>query len=388
MRLLRYLLILQVFGNIFCIATGNHTNQVRLWFDPQDYTSTLGEGVILILWADGSATSNLSVRFSVISASYVRVVPEIMEIYEYDSFHCNATKLEATGLRAGRFIVKGYVAPDDAADNRRLFAQMKIALNGYMIYASLLVGWAYTACWSIGDYPQIILNHRKRSVVGLSFDYLYMNIVGNLCYATFNACMYWSKYVEQEYFDRHPFGLNPVIGNDVGYSIHALLATAMTLLQCYIFDNGGNSISIPAKGMIATYVLIILIAFVLVTFRVLHWLDFLYVLSYIKLSTNLVKYFPQVYINYKRQSTAGFAIMNRLLDLVGGLLSILQMIINAWNFDDWDSIFGSPVKFALGLVSIIFDVIFIIQHFYLYRKPAEISVFQSEVTKISLPSNT
>lgn len=123
-----------------------------------------------------------------------------------------------------------------------------------------------------------------------------------------------------------------MIGNDVGYAMHALLATVITLLQCYIFDSGGNSVSVAAKGIIAAYVFTVLSSFVLVSFGTLHWLDFLYVLSYIKLSTNLIKYFPQVYINYKRQSTEGFAIMNRLLDLVGGLLSILQMVINAWNF--------------------------------------------------------
>lgn len=35
--------------------------------------------------------------------------------------------------------------------------------------------------------------------------------------------------------------------------------------------------------------------------------------------------------------------------------------------DDWDSIVGDPTKFGLGLFSIVFDVIFIIQHYVLYR---------------------
>ena len=35
--------------------------------------------------------------------------------------------------------------------------------------------------------------------------------------------------------------------------------------------------------------------------------------------------------------------------------------------DDWASIFGDPTKFGLGVFSIAFDILFIIQHYVLYR---------------------
>ena len=35
--------------------------------------------------------------------------------------------------------------------------------------------------------------------------------------------------------------------------------------------------------------------------------------------------------------------------------------------DDWSSIFGSPTKLGLGLLSIFFDLIFMIQHYVLYK---------------------
>ena len=38
------------------------------------------------------------------------------------------------------------------------------------------------------------------------------------------------------------------------------------------------------------------------------------------------------------------------------------------NVDDWKSIFGDPTKFGLGAFSIFFDVIFMFQHYVLYRK--------------------
>lgn len=35
--------------------------------------------------------------------------------------------------------------------------------------------------------------------------------------------------------------------------------------------------------------------------------------------------------------------------------------------DKWKFIFGDPTKFGLGVFSIFFDVVFIIQHYCLYR---------------------
>jgi len=92
-------------------------------------------------------------------------------------------------------------------------------------------------------------------------------------------------------------------------------------------------------------------------------------------------------MNYKRKSTSGWSIGNIFLDFTGGLLSILQMVINAYNYskyysilemlsvnlnlyfiaDDWASVFGDPTKFGLGLLSIIFDILFFLQHFVFYR---------------------
>lgn len=72
-------------------------------------------------------------------------------------------------------------------------------------------------------------------------------------------------------------------------------------------------------------------------------------------------------MNYRRKSTVGWSIGNILLDFTGGMLSMLQMILNAYNFDDWNSIFGDPTKFGLGLFSVCFDILFMVQHYILYR---------------------
>jgi cystinosin len=45
------------------------------------------------------------------------------------------------------------------------------------------------------------------------------------------------------------------------------------------------------------------------------------------------------------------------------------MIITLFVFfqGDWTSIIGSPTKFGLAFLSIAYDVVFLIQHFVLYR---------------------
>ena len=87
-------------------------------------------------------------------------------------------------------------------------------------------------------------------------------------------------------------------------------------------------------------------------------------------------------MNYRRKSTVGWSIGNILLDFTGGSLSILQvsfiltsfifnispqMILIAYNNDDWSSIFGDPTKFGLGFFSVLFDIFFILQHYVFYR---------------------
>ena len=86
-----------------------------------------------------------------------------------------------------------------------------------------------------------------------------------------------------------------------------------------------------------------------------------------KLVVTVTKYIPQAWANYKRTSTEGWSISQILMDVVGGVLSIAQLVIDSSLQKDWSGITGNPVKFGLGNVSIIFDVLFMTQHYVLYR---------------------
>ena len=67
------------------------------------------------------------------------------------------------------------------------------------------------------------------------------------------------------------------------------------------------------------------------------------------------------------QSTSGWSAGNILLDLAGGLASLVQMVLVADNSADWAALTGDLTKLGLAAVSLGFDAVFLLQHFVLYR---------------------
>jgi LCT (Lysosomal Cystine Transporter) family transporter len=255
-------------------------------------------------------------------------------------------------------------------DDRSLdtkFVRVTVQHNDAVFYISAVIGWIYFVAWSVSFYPQIYENWRRKSVIGLNFDFLSLNIVGFVLYSLFNCGLFWIKEIEDEYMRRFPTGLNPVQVNDIVFALHAVLATAVTISQCFFYERGNQRVSWTVRGILTVFAVFVLISLILAWTDVIKWLDFLTYCSYVKLTITLIKYVPQAYMNYRRKSTEGWSIGNILLDFTGGILSMLQMILNAYNYNDWESIFGDPTKFGLGLFSVVFDILFIIQHYWLYR---------------------
>jgi cystinosin len=97
----------------------------------------------------------------------------------------------------------------------------------------------------------------------------------------------------------------------------------------------------------------------------------------VKLILTVWKYVPQVFANFKRQSTIGWSITQLLLDCSGGVLSMLQLLIDSSLQTDWSGLTGNPVKLGLANISMIFDIIFITQHYVLYGPVEERSERES-----------
>ncbi|KAJ8967531.1 hypothetical protein NQ314_002846 [Rhamnusium bicolor] len=178
--------------------------------------------------------------------------------------------IEVEAIGAGHSEIYANTTNNSTINVDHIFLRVTIYKVSGLATFSLVIGWIYFVAWSISFYPQIYINWKRRSVVGLNFDFIVLNIIGFTLYAVFNLGLYFIPEIK-------------------------------------------------------------------------------------------------AYMNYKRKSTVGWSIGNIFLDFTGGALSMLQMIINAHNYNDWVSIFGDPTKFGLGLFSVAFDIFFIVQHYILYR---------------------
>lgn len=180
-------------------------------------------------------------------------------------------------------------------------------------------------------------------------------------------------------------GLTPTVAlNDIAFAAHAFVLTSIIFTQ-YIPGLWGFAPSLSSTRPSKTIVGIALgctvgvLAVVCVVWPSEArgggadpaadwvWLDVIYAMGYVKLLITVVKYTPQILTNFRNRSTKGWSIFTILFDLVGGVLSIAQLCVDSYIQRDWSGITGNPVKLALGNVSIIYDIIFIVQHYILYR---------------------
>lgn len=306
--------------------------------------------------------------------------------------HGNTTqgvKVNITAVTAGHLTLRVNSSSSEIENLEKCYVRITLVHNKALTIINAVIGWIYFVAWSVSFYPQVIYNWKRKSVVGLNFDFLAYNITGFLAYGFFNVGMYWVDSVKKEYADAHPRGINPVQLNDVIFTIHAVFVTIITIFQCTLYERGGQKLSKVCVLLVTGSWLFILVSLFVTVAKVITWLTYLYYFSYVKLGVTLIKYVPQAYMNFKRKSTEGWSIGNVLLDFTGGSFSLLQMFLLAYNSDDWSSIFGDPTKFGLGFFSILFDILFIIQHYVLYRgRTPRYTIIPDTTQYIEKPVNT
>ncbi|CAG8439048.1 15053_t:CDS:2 [Cetraspora pellucida] len=211
---------------------------------------------------------------------------------------------------------------------------------GFWVGFSKAIGWTYFLAWSISFYPQAILNWRRKSVQGLSLDFLWYNIYGFTCYSAFNIAFFTSEEVRKEYRDRNNGKDNLVQPNDVFFAVHAFVLSFITLSQTFYYRRSvDQKVSPVARILIIGSVIGIVLMLIGVEIGTCQWIDLLYYLSYIKLTLSFIKYLPQ--------STVGWSIHNILLDFTGGILSICQLFLDAYLTNNWSGISGDSVKLRL-----------------------------------------
>ncbi|XP_041998439.1 cystinosin homolog isoform X3 [Salvia splendens] len=229
-----------------------------------------------------------------------------------------------------------------------------------------VLGWLAFVSWSISFYPQVILNFRRKSVVGLNFDFVLLNLTKHSSYLIYNASLFFSSTVQRQY--REKFGLNemiPVAANDVAFSVHAVLLTVFTLAQIVMYDRGNQKVSKTAAVLVSVAWLAAAVC-VFVSIPRHSWFWLVSCFNTIQVVMTVIKYIPQVYLNYRRKSTIGFSIGNILLDFFGGITNYFQMVVQSIDQNSWINFYGNIGKTMISLVSILFDILFMVQHYILY----------------------
>ena len=322
----------------------------------------LGEVSNLTLLAN--VTSSLLITFLTVEERQPRVVslPSNVTV----PMGLSTTEIPFTGLNAGKavyqIITNSYPRIYFPMDDYLRFA---VYHSPFLHWISIALGWSYFICWNISFYPQLFHNYLRKSTEGYSCDRVLLNLLGYTTYSAFKISLYCSPYIQHQYFSLHPGGVNPVRLNDVIFGVHGLMATLIILFQVLIYSRGFR---VSLKAFIIFFLLLLAssISVLLASLSVITWLNCLYVLSYVKLIVSLIKYVPQIWIVYKAKSTAGLNIGAIWLDAFGGIFSTLQMVILAYNSNDWSSIVGNLAKFLLGLLSVGYSLTLITQHYVLY----------------------
>ena len=244
-----------------------------------------------------------------------------------------------------------------------------------LYYSSHVLGWIYFTAWSVSFYGQVIENYRRQSVSGLNFDFEIYNLVGFTTYTIYNIRGYISDNL----------GTGTVEIQDIIFAVHALLLTLVTIIQIlYYFDPKDKLQTVSHVTITIICVMLwgaILLVIVENGFEYYdphvkknrkYIFNSLVYMGWCKVVISLIKYIPQVISNYKRKSTIGWNIHNILLDFTGGAFSFGQNIVDSFRDEfsvtsDGQSKGLNIAKFALSFISMFFDIIFMTQHYILYR---------------------
>lgn len=224
---------------------------------------------------------------------------------------------------------------------------------------SSVIGYIYFVSWSVSFYPQLITNYEKKSMEGLSTDASILAFVNYTCYTIYNAFFFWNEGIRKEYRERHGEDAKVTVqSNDVAFAVHALVMNVILISQITYY--GGyrtRPVSWITVGIVG--LVLALSAGYIACIYVLGWMwiDFLYLMASVKLVLTILTYLPQVLLNYERKSTNGWNLWNVIFDCTGGLLSMLQLLLDSINLGDVQhGLLGNIPKLILGFITLSFDV--------------------------------
>lgn len=139
-------------------------------------------------------------------AADVKVVlddPDILETIGSFTVQANSARTVFLPLHsrmmAGHCVMSFHSKSPELENLFKIRINIKVVHEIYFGYLSIIIGWLYFMLWSVVYYPQIYHNWKRKSVVGLSFDYVGLNLTGHFCYLVFNAAMYENSFIQVLY---------------------------------------------------------------------------------------------------------------------------------------------------------------------------------------------
>lgn len=257
--------------------------------------------------------------------------------------------------------------------------------------------------------------------IGLSPDFVFINPLGFLALSLWNWGVYLSPIAKRQYESRHDGHSAQISIADLAFSLHALLVSTAMLVQVIWYARrtkaasteeedtrrllpslegarGSGSVdlvtpietttpSLPCQLVIGGIIISSVVLAILVWVGRMEWLDWLYFASTIKLIVSVVKYLPQVLLNWRLSSVEGFSIGNVILvsrlrihpleatldtdemkDLTGSIFSFIQLIVSSIFVEhDPSGIVANPAKLGLAGLTVVFDLVFLVQKYWWFR---------------------
>ncbi|BAU01585.1 hypothetical protein VIGAN_11085000 [Vigna angularis var. angularis] len=227
-------------------------------------------------------------------------------------------------------------------------------------------GWLAFLSWAVAGYPQLILNFRRKSVVGLSLDFQILSLTKHCTYLIYNASLFFSPVVQKQYFEKYGYEqMIPVAANDVAFSSHAVILHLIIICQFAMFERGNQKFSIYTIAVaVAVWFSAAVCFFIALPSQ--SWLWLVSIFNIIQAIMTFIKYFPQTLLNFLRKSTDGFSIGTVLLDFSGGVFNYSQMAVQSIDQGSWVNFYGNIGKVLISLVTISYDSILMCQHYVVY----------------------
>ncbi|MCO5553285.1 hypothetical protein L7F22_006806 [Adiantum nelumboides] len=188
-------------------------------------------------------------------------------------------------------------------------------------------------------------------------------------YGAYNICMYFIPAVQRQYNEKYGYSeLIPVGSSDVAYSIHGVFFTSIVVYQALIYEKGPQRVSIVTIGIACGAWFAAALCMVIVWPKG-QWIWLVLSFNIIQSAITFIKYIPQAWMNYQRKSTSGYSIENILLDLFGSFTNLVQMGVQSLDQGSLVNFVGNVGKLLFCAVVLVYDSIFVVQHFCLYKLP-------------------